>query len=73
MLFFLAFTVYQKSRAGAVVLTAYWLWNIVDKTMQGNFGLIMLVFLYCYWMGAKATFDLHRLLSGTLTTETDTI
>lgn len=66
LLFFLAFVVYRQSRAGAVALVAYWLFDLVTVKLLEKPGvqlILPLIFGYLYAMGAKAAFDRKRILS----------
>ena len=63
----LAFGIYRKSRACAVVMFIYFLISkilVVVETGQAS-GLVMgVVFLYFYWQGVVGTFAYHRLVKG---------
>ena len=63
----LAFGIYRKSRACAVVMFIYFLISkilVVVETGQAS-GLVMgVVFLYFYWQGVVGTFAYHRLMKG---------
>lgn len=63
----LAFGIYRKSRACAVVMFIYFLiskiWVVVETGVGG--GLVLgAVFLYFYWQGVVGTFAYQRLVKG---------
>ena len=63
----LAFGIYRKSRACAVVMFIYFLISkilVVVETGQGSGLVLGAVFLYFYWQGVVGTFAYHRLVKG---------
>lgn len=66
LIFFLALTIFHKSRVGAGALLLYWSWNVFTVHLPGGNPVAIgvgLGFLSVYALGFKGTIDWQRLRS----------
>lgn len=67
LIFGLAFGIYKKSRACAVLMLLYFVASKILLMVEAGkpSGLLMaLIFAYCFWQGVAGTFAYHRFKAG---------